>query len=135
MHGGTPINKCARFPNTEKSACLPILDGFPVKIGIKEKKKKNAIQSPCLCTLSAYETNQVQSRERKIYSLHSTRQGGRIGDAIGSCASLEFLRTGKLLGNDPVASAHHCRCSPVAPPLTSPASYGTQVDISSCGVF
>lgn len=102
------------------------------KLELKKKKKK---KSPCLCTLSAYETNQVQSRERKIYNLHSTRQGGRIGDAIGSCASLEFLRTGKLLGNDPVASAHHYRCSPVASPLTSPASYGTQVDISSSGVF
>lgn len=49
MHGGTPINKCARSPNMEKSACFPILDGFPVKI--KRKKNKNAIQSPCLCTL------------------------------------------------------------------------------------
>lgn len=48
------------------------------------------------------ETNQVQSRERKIYNLHSTRQCGRIGDVVGS--SLEFLNRGKLLGNDPVAS-------------------------------
>lgn len=48
------------------------------------------------------ETIQVQSREQKIYNLHSTRQCGRIGDVVGS--SLEFLNRGKLLGNDPVAS-------------------------------
>lgn len=79
------------------------------------------------------ETNQVQSRERKIYNLHSTRQCGRIGDVVRS--SLEFLNRGKLLGNDAVASrtlgGAHLRPAP----LTTPASYRAQVTFNSCGIF
>lgn len=90
--------KC-KIPKHGKSCQFAILVWFPVKVGIKEIMLYKA---PVYVLYLHIETNQVQSKERKIYNLHSTRQCGRIGDVVGS--SLEFLNRGKLLGNDPVAS-------------------------------
>lgn len=70
------------------------------------------------------ETSQIRSTKRKIYSLHRTRQGGRVGD-IWSCWSLGILSKRILLGDDAVGSAHPYRCSPAGFPLTSPATHRT----------
>lgn len=92
----------------------------PVEVGLKEIM----LYTACVCIRHQHmETNQVQSTKRKIYSLHSTRQGGRTG-GVWSC-SLGILSQRKLLGDDAVDSAHPDRCSPVAFPFTSPATYST----------